>query len=275
MAIVTYLGTINYLSWKLGLHCACPGQVYLGRKKSQSKQNLDKMRCQYYFSAWTAHHDEKGCTFMSAIVARRQALIEDLKAKRTSLSELQTELKSSTGADKNRLLSMMKSEMKSVKEAQESLDDFNNAPLVLPELKVAALTIEFHPDNTHFDATLWVTNDSPLPALGSFELDLSVAYYTYDQDPPLRVDDVFPTITPDSTDVQPGGTNPFVYPNCVFVTKRGSRNALYTFDVLLYAGPDGVAGNDTKHWVKWLQPPLITQPTRPTTNAPPNLNQKG
>jgi hypothetical protein len=52
---------------------------------------------------------------------------------------------------------------------------------------------------------VWVKNEGILPALGSFELDLSVTYYDYSQDPPLQVNRVSPTTTPQSTDVQPGG----------------------------------------------------------------------
>ena len=201
---------------------------------------------------------------MSAIATRREALTKDLETNKASLSALHEELKSATGADKNRLLWMIKNEAASVGQAQKNLDSFEN-PIVLPHLKLARVTVEFHPDNKEFDATVWVNNDGILPALGSFELDLSVTFDTYEQDPPLHESHVYPKTTPDSTDVQPGGTNPFLYPNIPFITKPGSANALYTFDVLLYAGPGGVVADQNLHVQFLLRPPLIPRPIVPVS----------
>jgi hypothetical protein len=196
---------------------------------------------------------------LSAIAAQREALTRDLETKKAFLKTLHHELKSATAADKNRLLWMIKTGTASVEQAQKNLGSFEN-PIVLPHLKLAGITLKFHPDYRAFDATVWVNNDGILPALGSFELDLSVSFYTYGQDPPLYDNAVYSKTTPDSTDVQPGGTNPFLYPNIPFVTKPGSPSALYTFDVLLFAGPDGVVADQNLHEQFQLQPPRIPRP---------------
>jgi hypothetical protein len=157
---------------------------------------------------------------------------------------------------------MIRNESAAVEQAQKNLDAFES-PIVIPQLTIARLTIEFHLDNRQFDATVWVNNPGILPSLGSFEIDLSVGYYTYDQDPPLYVDGVFNMTTLDSSDVQPGGTNPFVFPNIPFVTRPGTASALYTFDVQLYAGPNGVVADQTLHLQFNLRPPRIPRPVVP------------
>lgn len=198
---------------------------------------------------------------LSVIASQREALTKDLETKKAAMATLQEQLKSATGVDRHRLQWMIKNQAPAVKQAQQSLDAFES-PVVLPVLKLAGLTVQFHADNQRFDAIVRVNNDGILPALGSFELDLSVTYYTYDQDPPLEHDDFFPMTTPDSTDVQPGGTNPFVFPNIPFVPKPGSRplSALYTFDVLLFAGPHGDVADQNLHVQFLLRPPVLPRP---------------
>jgi hypothetical protein len=190
---------------------------------------------------------------------QRDALTRDLEAKAASLTALRKEAQAATGADKNRLLWMIKNEAAATETARRNLELFET-PILLPHLKLAGLSTWFHLDNQEFDVIIWVNNDSILPALGSFELDLSVTYDDYSQDPPLHVNRVFPSMTPDSTDVQPGGTNPFIFHNIPFVTKPGSGSALYTFDVLLLAGPDGVVADQNLHEVRLMKPPLIPRP---------------
>ena len=198
---------------------------------------------------------------LSVIASQREALTKDLATKKAVLATLQEQLKSATGTDRHRLQWMIKNETPAVNQAQQALDSFET-PVVLPVLKLAGINIQFHPDKQQFDAIVRVANDGILPALGSFELDLSVTYYIYDQDPPLEVDAVYPMTTPDSTDVQPGGTNPFVFPNIPFVPKPGSRplSALYTFDVLLFAGPHGDVADQNLHVQFLLRPPIIPRP---------------
>jgi hypothetical protein len=195
----------------------------------------------------------------SAVEARRQLLTGQLESDSATLAALQGELKSATGVDKNRLLWMIKDQTASVENARTNLESFEK-PIVLPKLRLTKIGVSFHSDNKQIDAVVWVNNDGIFPVLGSFELDLSVAFYTYGQDPPLLEDLAFQTQTPDSTDIQPGGTNPFVFPNIPFVTKPGSSSAIYTFDALLFAGPDGVVGDQTMHVQYSLKPLLVPRP---------------
>jgi len=139
-------------------------------------------------------------------------------------------------------------------------------PIILPQLKLVRLTFQFHRDNKQFDVTVWVNNPGILPALGSFELDLSATYtdYSSGDSPPPQINSVFPKTTPESTDVQPGGTNPFVYPNIPFIAEPGKATADYVFDVLLFAGPGGVVGDDNLHEeYKQFKPPLFQRPPIP------------
>jgi len=202
----------------------------------------------------------------SAVAVRSEVLTKDLEAKAASLGALQEEVRSATGPDKNRLLFMIKNETIAVAGARRNFDSFVNA-IALPQLKLAGISVWFHPDNAAFDVYVWVQNDGILPSLGSFELDLSVTYISdYSQSPPLYADGVFPMTTPDSTDIQPGVINTFVFQNIPFIpqpgtgTARFAGTAVYTFDVLLFAGPDGVVGDDTLHSQMLLRPPRITRP---------------
>jgi hypothetical protein len=199
---------------------------------------------------------------LSAVASERESLTRELDTRKGVLSSLHEELKSATGTDKNRLMWMIRNQSAAVEQAQKNLEAFET-PVIIPQLKIARLEIGFHPDNARFDATVWVNNPGILPSLGSFEIGLSVAYYTYDQDPPLYVDEAADLTTPDSTDVQPGGTNPFVIGSFPFVTKPGSASALYTFDVLLVAGPNGVVADQTLHLEFNLQPPRFHRPIVP------------
>lgn len=209
---------------------------------------------------------------VSAVQLQREALARDLESKRAVLTSLQEEMKSVTDTDRNQLLWMIKNQTAAVEQARKNMEVFVT-PLVIPQLKLAGITIQFQPNHTQFNATVLVNNDGIVPAAGSFELDLSVGYYTYDQDPPLYVDAVYPSTTPASTDIQPGATSPFVFPNIPFVTKPGSPNALYTFDVLLFAGPDGEFGDQSLHEQFLLQPrvfprPIVQVPPPAGLNAP-------
>jgi hypothetical protein len=203
---------------------------------------------------------------ISAVAARREALTKDLETKKAYLKTLQEELKSAAGVDKNRLLWMINSEAASVEHARQNLDSFEN-PIVLPHLKLVNLTVQFHPDNKEFDVTVWVNNDGILSALGSFELDLSVSYTSeyIPGGPNLTTDVVSPKTTPESTDLEPGDTAPFVFPNFPYVPdpNPNSPGALYTFDVLLFAGPDGVVANQRMHVEYYLKPPRIPRPIVP------------
>jgi hypothetical protein len=202
----------------------------------------------------------------SPVAQQRQALIKDLESKNASLNSLQEELGSAKGAERAHLASKVKQEAASFQASLKTLDLLEQG-IVLPHLQLSGLTIWFHPDGTQFNATVWVNNNSILPALGSFELDLSAGFYTYEQDPPLYVNETFPTITPDSTDVQPGGANPFFFSNIPFVTKPGTASALYTFDVLLFAGPEGVVADQNLHQQFLLRRPIFPRPVLPVGPA--------
>jgi len=206
---------------------------------------------------------------ISAVAEKREALTKDLEAKKAYLGSLRHELSSATGADKNRLLWMIKSEAQSVQVAQKALESFES-PIVIPQLRLAGIAITFHNDRKAFDVAVLLNNDGILPALGSFELDLSVSYIVdYTQGPPLYRDDVFPKTTPQSTDIQPGGTNRFPYPNIPFIPNPDTGNALYTFDVLLYAGPDGVVADQSLHEQFLLRPRIVPVPVLPVVLANP------
>jgi hypothetical protein len=206
---------------------------------------------------------------VSKIAQERKTLTSDFASKNASLSALQKELKSSSGAEKDRLLSTVKQAASSVQLAMNRIDLFETQ-ILLPHLQLAGITIYFpFADRTEFETTVWVRNNGILPALGSFELDLSVSYYTYEQDPPLLVNANYSMTTPDSMDIQPGAKMPFLFPNVAFVTKPGSASALYTFDVLLYAGPDGVVADQNLHQQFLLRPPRVGVPRPIWPVSPP------
>jgi hypothetical protein len=82
----------------------------------------------------------------STMTVRREALTKDLETKAASLAALRKEVQAATGADKSRLLRMIKSEAASAEQARKNLELFEN-PIVLPQLKLAGLSIWFHVDN--------------------------------------------------------------------------------------------------------------------------------
>jgi hypothetical protein len=133
----------------------------------------------------------------------------------------------------------------------------------LANLRPVKVSVWFHADNQKFDATLWITNDGTAPALGSFEITFGYSYYDHSQDPPLMVYHERKMQTPGTTDVQPGGTNPFEFPDIAYIRDPGSTRAPYTF----YASVDDLgqiaesddADNDLTVNL-WLRPPLVPRP---------------
>ena len=133
----------------------------------------------------------------------------------------------------------------------------------LPNLQPVNVTVWFHPNNTAFDATLWVKNTGAGPAIGGFNIVFSYSYYDYSQDPPLFVYHERNTPVPASTDVQPGGTNPFVFTDITFVHKPGSIMAPYTFYASVDANSQIQETNENDNNLTLptvLRPPRVPRP---------------
>ena len=128
----------------------------------------------------------------------------------------------------------------------------------LSNLRPVDVTVWFHPDNAAFDATLLVNNNGAAPALGSFKITFGYSYLDYSQDPPLTVYHERNMVVPGSTDVQPGGTNPFVFTNIPFVRKPGNTIAPYNFYALVDAENQIAESNEADNNLtvtKLLRPP--------------------
>lgn len=197
---------------------------------------------------------------VSAVTLRRETLTKDLQTKENQLRTLNGEMKSITGADRDRLLWMIQDQAAAVKQARANLERFES-PIVLPQLSLDGLALKFKDNNKLFNATVWVKNTGILNAIGSFSVTVSVTFTSdYSQSPPLTSNLTFPMNASDSSDIQPGNRLPFTTGDIPFVPQPGISGARYTFDILLFAGPDGVVANQSLHQNVWVTLPLFEQP---------------